>query len=303
MKLGKAMRSVAVAAIVVWVLGLTGYASDTASPGELKVMTFNVRVPLANPTPADAWVNRRQPTAECIRTYSPDLIGTQEGVYFQLKQILADQGGVYDWIGLGREGGSRGEFMAIFYRKDRLEPLEYDHFWLSDTPDVMGSKTWGPKLPRMVTWVRFKDRATDQEFYLINTHLDHQVQVAREKSAELIRKRVEELNTALPIILTGDFNANAQKNKVYDILTSDGFFTDTWFTAPKNLGPTDVGSTNGTYTGPKQGNARIDWILTRGPVTAETIEVITFKKDEHYPSDHFPVMTQLKIGKPAAAKP
>ncbi len=71
--------------------------------------------------------------------------------------------------------------MAIYYRRARLEPLEFDHFWLSDTPDRIGSTSWGNTNRRMVTWVRFKDRESAQEFYFLNTHFDHQVQAAREK--------------------------------------------------------------------------------------------------------------------------
>jgi hypothetical protein len=84
----------------------------------------------------------------------------------------------------------RGEFMAIFYRRNRFEPLEYEHFWLSDTPDVIASSTWGNGVRRMVTWAKFRDRTTGREFYFWNTHLDHEVQFAREKSAELIRQRI-----------------------------------------------------------------------------------------------------------------
>src|SRR5689334_21412331 len=103
----------------------------------LKVMTFNLRYAQKGAQPPDAWAHRRPIMRECIRQTPPDVIGTQEGLYPQLKDFAADQPD-YDWIGLGRDGGSKGEFMAVFYRRARLEPLEFDHFWLSDTPDVVG---------------------------------------------------------------------------------------------------------------------------------------------------------------------
>ena len=83
--------------------------------------------------------------------------------------------------------------MAIFYRPIRFEPLEFDHFWLSDTPATIGSRSWGNNIPRMVTWVRFLDRLTEREFYFINTHFDHESQPAREQSAELLLERLAEL--------------------------------------------------------------------------------------------------------------
>lgn len=114
----------------------------------LKVMTFNLRY--ASPSPPNSWAQRHPVVSECLRLTSPDVIGTQEGLYSQLKDIAMDQP-EYDWIGMGRDGGNRGEFMAVFYRKERLEPMAFDHFWLSDTPEVIGSRTWGPTLARMVT--------------------------------------------------------------------------------------------------------------------------------------------------------
>jgi endonuclease/exonuclease/phosphatase family metal-dependent hydrolase len=228
---------------------------------------------------------------ECIRKVSPDLFGTQEGLYPQLKDIAADLP-AYNWIGLGRDGGSKGEFMAIFYRTSRFDPLAFDHFWLSDTPEIIGSSTWGNSNRRMVTWVRFLDRDTNREFYLVNTHFDHQVQGAREKSAELIRKRVAALNTTLPVILTGDFNA-AESNKAHEILLAQDFFTDTWQAARERRGE-GLGTFNGFKAVPKN-NTRIDWILTRGTVTVEAEEIVTFSRDGHFPSDHCPLVAWLRL--------
>lgn len=257
----------------------------------LKIMTFNLRYP--NPTPPNLWPQRRPVTSELLRLTMPDIIGTQEGVYRQLQDIAADRP-EYDWIGLGRNGGSRGEFMAVFYRKDRLEPLEFDHFWLSDTPAVMASSTWGNTNIRMVTWVRFRDRQTEQEFFFVNTHLDHQSQPAREKGAELIVQRLSTLSTELPIVLVGDFNAVAKANKTYDILTGAGGFTDTWFAAKERHGK-NVATFHG-YREPVSDGAHIDWILTRGPVTTDDTEIITYLRAGQYPSDHFPVMATLRLG-------
>ena len=95
--------------------------------------------------------------------------------------------------------------MAIFCERDRFEPMEYDHFWLSDTPNVIASTTWGNRNRRMVTWVRFLDRRAQRQFYFFDTHLDHEIQGAREKAAALIRERIQALKTDLPVILGGGF--------------------------------------------------------------------------------------------------
>lgn len=254
----------------------------------MKIMTFNLR--FASPKPPNAWPQRRPVMAACIKQTAPDIIGTQEGVYYQLRDLAADLPD-YEWIGTGRDGGSRGEFMAIFYRKARFEPLEYDHFWLSDTPSVVGSTSWGNKNIRMVTWAKFRDKETGREFYLWNTHLDHEVQPAREKGIALILEKIKALNTELPLILTGDFNAVACANKAYDLLIEGGL-TDSWFAAAQR--GTDV-ATFHNYKPATPGGAHIDWIFTRGNITAQHSEVVTFEQNGQQPSDHFPVLATLVL--------
>ncbi|RYG65843.1 endonuclease/exonuclease/phosphatase family protein [bacterium] len=162
----------------------------------MQIMTFNLRY--GSMKKPHSWPERRPVNKKLIEVASPDIIGTQEGFFWVLKEMAEDQPD-YDWIGLGREGGSKSEFGAIFYRKSRLDPLEFDHFWLSDTPEVVGSSTWGNSNKRMVTWVKFKDKQQGNEFYVWNTHFDHETPLAREKSAELVVKRMAALKTNLPI--------------------------------------------------------------------------------------------------------
>jgi len=263
--------------------------SVTSAGAELAVMTYNLRY--ASEKPPNDWPTRRPVMKTLLRQYQPDVIGTQEGVYAQLKGVAADLPD-YDSIGLGRDGGSRGEFMAVFYRPDRLEPLEYDHFWLSDTPEVIASSTWGNTNKRMVTWVRFLDRRTRREFYFWNTHLDHALQPAREKAATLIRERIrQQADLKLPLLLVGDFNAYAQANRVYDQLVSEGGLKDTWFLAETRRNE-NSNSFNGFEARRDEGK-RIDWILARGDVSVRATEIITFEHNGQWPSDHFPVMAWL----------
>jgi endonuclease/exonuclease/phosphatase family metal-dependent hydrolase len=268
----------------------TAQTATTGAPGTLTVMTYNLKYASSNPP--DAWPQRRPLMAELIEKLAPDVFGTQEGLYGQLQDLAADQP-AFQWIGLGRDGGSRGEFSAVFYRTARLEPLAFDHFWLSDTPEVIGSKTWGPKLARMVTWVKFRDRQTKGEFIFVNTHFDHQVQEAREKSARLVRERVATFDSKLPVLFVGDFNAAAGSNQAYVILTEDKFFTDTWTTARERVNE-GIGTFNSFKAIQKDG-PRIDWILSRGDVAADRIEIVTFSRDGKFPSDHFPVVAKLRL--------
>ncbi len=261
-------------------------------PRSLRVLTYNLRY--ASDRPPNAWPARRPVAAALVQAVAPDVIGTQEGLFRQVTDLAADLP-QYAWIGLGRDGGSHGEFMAVFYRTERLEPLEYDHFWLSDTPEQIGSTSWGNSNRRMVTWVRFRDRLQGGEFYFANTHFDHEVQTAREKSASLVLARTATWRADLPLVLAGDFNAQAGNNPVYAQLVAGGF-ADTWNSAAQR-GPL-VGTFH-DYHGPQADGPRIDWILTRGSVSALRSEVVTFARDGQYPSDHFPVLAVLELGAPS----
>jgi endonuclease/exonuclease/phosphatase family metal-dependent hydrolase len=264
--------------------------AEPAASAALTVMTYNLK--FASSNAPNAWNVRRPIMREVIRQAAPDVFGTQEGLYAQLRDLAADLP-EYAWIGLGREGGSRGEFMAVFYRTGRLEPLAFDHFWLSDTPEVIASRTWTTKHRRMVTWMKFLDRQTKQEFFLWNTHFDDKIQSAREKAAKLVRERVEALGSKLPLILTGDFNAAGGTNAAYKILTDGGFFADTWMTAKERKGE-GLNTSNG-FQAIRRNGVRIDWILTRGDVVADSIEIVTFSRDGQFPSDHFPVVARMRM--------
>lgn len=269
-------------------------ASDAPVPSTgplaLRVMSFNLRF-ASNQAP-NAWPDRRPVVKQLIERDAPDVIGTQEGLYPQLRDMAADLPD-YEWIGLGREGGSRGEFMAVFYRRDRLEPVAFDHFWLSDTPNVIGSITWGHTYHRMVTWVRFRERSSGREFTFWNTHFDHQVEPARQKAATLLRERLAQLDPAIPAILVGDFNCAAGASPAYDTLTQIAGLTDTWTAASQRVN--ESLNTFHNYEPPKHDGVRIDWILARPPVAVDRAEIVTFHAGSQYPSDHFPVLADLKF--------
>lgn len=277
-----------------------------AAPGDratLRVMTFNVRY--ASWRKPNAWPARRPAVSELILAERPDLIGTQEGVDRQLGE-MADDLPEYAWLGEGRNGGREGEFMAVFYRTDRLALVDQGHFWLSDTPEVKGSKSWGNTLPRMATWARFRDLTDEREFYLLNTHFDHKSQTSRERSAELIVDRVQSMTPRLPVIVTGDFNA-VQTSQVHKTLTARAEsdetdvranrieLTDVWEIAERHEGEGDGVSTFHGWDEPDDKNRRIDWILTSPQWSVAGARVVLFRKGEQWPSDHFPVVADLTL--------
>ena len=261
------------------------------APG-LHVMSFNLRV--GNAGLPDPWVDRRPAAAAVLRSELPTVVGTQEGIYPQLQDLSADLPDAYEWIGTGREGGSRGEFMAVFFDSERLTPREYDHFWLSDTPDTVGSSSWGNKVVRMATWVRFTDHGTGRDLIVLNTHLDHAVAKAQLRGAELVAERIADFDADLPVIVTGDFNVPAEESEPYDVLVDGTGLLDTWLAADDQR--TQAYQTFHGYDAGTLGGDRIDWILVRAGTRVRAAAINTRTFDGRWASDHWPVQALVELG-------
>ena len=273
-----------------------------AAPLDLRVMQFNVRNKFEPDPSPHTWKERLPAIKTVITKNDPDIIGTQENNYPQVTDMENVLPG-YRWIGLGRLGGSKGEFMTIYYKSDKYTVLEYDHIWLSDTPDKIGSTTWGNLIPRMATWGRFADRATGRQFYLLNTHFDHQSAAAGVKSAALIKKVIAGFNPTLPVIITGDFNA-FYTGESHKALTAGNMMSDTWDKAitKTNAGYgtfnafTDPNGKSGRHLPGRGEGERMDWILYKGNVTVNNVMIDTWRNNNRqYPSDHYPVIAQLTL--------
>ncbi|RSM71777.1 endonuclease [Actinoplanes sp. ATCC 53533] len=261
-----------------------------AAPADLDVMTFNLRY--ASTITPNSWAQRRPVTRALLTTERPDLIGTQEGLVAQLRDVEADLGAGYDYIGTGRNGGDLDEHMAIFFNKARLLPRQSGNFWLSATPAVPGSISWGSRHVRMVTWVLFDDLATGRRFYAVNTHLDNASENARRHAAGLIRHRLAAFDP-LPIVLTGDFNTPAGPgSQVYHLLVDQAGLRDTWTTAARR-GPSYATIHN--YQPLVPDGERADWILTTPGATALATLVNTHHRGNQFPSDHLPVQVRLRL--------
>jgi endonuclease/exonuclease/phosphatase family metal-dependent hydrolase len=291
-------KFVRAAVLVLAALALNGVIATPATAAgkqgstDLHVMSFNLR--FASETPPNSWPERRPVMRELLRRERSHLIGTQEGLYEQLRDIERDLGSNYDSIGQGRDGGSHGEAMQIFYDTRRLDPLEYDHYWLSDTPDVVGSQTWGGCCPRMVTWIRFLDRRTGGQFYALNTHFEAFDATARANSAALVLQRMQaEFDPALPVVATGDFNEPARAGlTVYDRLVTNRPFLDTWIEADQR---SPLFATFHGYRPLVPNGDRIDWILVTPGTETRSAKINTYQRNGQFPSDHLPVQAVLSL--------
>lgn len=255
----------------------------------VKVMTFNLRRRKESDG-QNSWPYRRDAAAEMVRRQAPDILGTQEGLEDQVDH-LAECFPEYGAIGEARHGGRRDEFNAIFYRKDRFRVAKSGNFWLSDTPDATGSRSWGNLVPRMCTWARLIDKDSGGEFVHVNTHLDHLVPSARRKGAELISRRMPK---DVPVLMTGDFNA-LQQGGTYRFLTGAvGLLDSRW--ASRTPVSTKWNATFHRFTG--RGLYRIDYILGRGVLQFSDYKVCRDRPDGVLPSDHFPVVSHATLAAP-----
>jgi endonuclease/exonuclease/phosphatase family metal-dependent hydrolase len=268
---------------------------------ELRVMSFNLRYGTARDGD-NSWPQRRDLLVRVIREFAPDVLGTQEALRFQLDELREGVPG-YTEIGVGRDDGiAAGEYAAILYRSDRFGLLDQGTFWLSDTPDVPGSATWGNSITRICTWARLADRRSGREFYVYNLHLDHQSQPSRERSVELLTSVVSSRRHPDPYVVLGDFNAG-EGNPAMRYLRGEVVRAhDGSFDAPPPLGlrdtfrvlypdQVDVGTFNGfdgTTTGEK-----IDAVLVSGEWEVTEAQIVRTAEGGRYPSDHFPVVATV----------
>lgn len=258
----------------------------------MTAMTLNLRIDI----PIDgvnAWPHRLHAATALILETNPTLLGTQEGKYGMLEdldRLLPD----YNRIGEGRLGYESGhlqqdECCAIYYKQAELNVIKHGQFWLSETPELPGSKSWDSCLPRICTWACFEmKQQSGTRFYTFNTHFDHLGQQAREESSKLIIARIQQLrrDECLPVLLMGDFNAHPD-NITITLLQDQ--FVDAYSILNEPVGCTFHAFEGGTKGQP------IDYVFTTSDV--EIIETVVDRKlrDERYPSDHYSIAVTLSI--------
>ncbi len=276
--------------------GDTDLAPDAlVAAAPLKVMSFNLRTGFAFDE-EDSWKNRETIVTDFLKLELPDLVGTQEGLIFQLDAITAALPN-YDWVGVGRDNTQFEEFCAIFFNTDKFQALESGTFWLSDTPDVPGTKFSDKQgYLRIVTWAHLQRIEDGFEFFHFNTHYDlSEEDSITERSSALILTKMDQLAGDGPVFLTGDFN-EFEGEPAYQILVGEadwqgisGDLLDPW----TELGLPSEGSFH-SFTGVAEATTRIDWILhSTGFIPIEAV-VSHYNQDGHYPSDHFPIWARLE---------
>lgn len=260
-------------------------------------MTYNIRLDVASDGD-NAWPHRRSALTSLVAYYAPDLVGMQEVLLHQKQAVEADLA-AYRFIGAARDDGKdKGEFSPIGFRRDRFALIASGTFWLSPTPDVPG-KGWDAAYPRIASWARLEDKASRRRLLVVNTHFDHVGTAARLESARQIRRWIAEQRKAREtVVLMGDFNSRAD-SPAHAVITAPApgpaALHDTLTISRKpHFGPL------GTFTGfdiGKNEPSPIDHIFVSDGVAVLRHATLTQQTGGKLPSDHYPVLADLCIGK------
>ena len=260
----------------------------------IKIMTMNIRYD----NPGDSlnpWSDRIKIFSGFISKERPDILSMQEVLWNQYKDIDSVLSR-YGSVGQGREDGVRaGELNPVFYSKERFDLVRTITFWLSESPEIAGSKGWGASLPRIVTWMELVEKKKHQHFFLFNTHFAHDSDSARIMSSNILLNEVEKITEGLPFIITGDFNM-LPSSTGYGILTgpaeSEPLLYDSYLISEKKpAGPPY------TFNGfsEKPGEGRIDFIFVKKGLKVLSHKTSIVKDKNLYISDHWPVTALISI--------
>lgn len=256
---------------------------------QVTVLTINLRRE-SEEDGRNNWPNRKDLVARLLLEVSPHVFGTQEGRRPQVES-LAEAVGVYRISDRHRRWDPERFYPCIFYNPEVLEVLESGDRWLSETPEVHASKSWGSAFPRLATWARLRAKGDGAEFVFACAHLDHMEPRAREGQAGVLAALLEELDPAMRrVVLVGDFN-DVPGSPPYRILT--GSLRDAWLVRNRQAGEQDTWHGFLGEAGASRG--RLDWILVGRDVAVLDAEILRTSYGGAYPSDHYPVRARLEI--------
>lgn len=281
-------------ALVALLLPVLGMAKDQVEqPVKVRWCTFNIRcIAGVDNEIGCGWDVRKDNVAQYVLDNKIDVVGMQEVTFKQLTDLRERLQG-YDYVGVGRtDGKEKGEFSPVFFRADKYEPLEKGNFWLSETPDVAGSKGWDAALERIASYVKLKDKATGKIFMAVNTHFDHVGVTARKESAKLIMRKIQEIVGNRPAVVTGDFNITEDDEAYTTMVTNDFKMNDAYHMTAHHSG---VPYTFHDYCRISPLKApKIDFIfITPGIKVLQTH--IERENPEHRLSDHNPHWADLEF--------
>ena len=252
--------------------------------GSLRIISFNVRC-------ADdlygSVKGRSQLIVSALRQYKPDSFGVQEATQQWLDILNAELGDDYACVAQLRDDTDGAEASAVYYLKEKFELLDSGTMWLSETPEVFGSKLPLSGCTRVATWATLKDKANGSVYTHINTHLDHILEDVRVEQVKILETKIEELKAqGYPVICTGDFNTYEGDEAYSEMITC---LNDSKFIAAE----ADNGKTYHNYGKEFFKTKPIDFVFVSDGVTVDRYKIIDEKINMMYLSDHYGICVDL----------
>ncbi|RKQ51259.1 endonuclease/exonuclease/phosphatase family metal-dependent hydrolase [Roseivirga pacifica] len=274
--------------ILLSLLIILSFSADyqASAQEEFKVVTLNIRYG----TPADhenAWKNRRKRLLAVFKSYSDQIIATQEALPLQIKDILQNNSELEVVYRSRTKAQDDGPANAIFYSKRNWELVTHETFWLSNTPEEPASKSWGNSLPRTASIVVLEHKSSGKQIKLLNVLLDHRSEESREKSVELILRKLMTEVEPMPTLVVGDLNVRPT-----DAIVSrmEEFFTDTF------EGDILLACTYHNYQGGSH-CPRYDYIFFQenAGIKKTGYKIDKWESKGLYPQDHYPVVATFRL--------
>jgi len=268
----------------------------------VRLMSFNILYDYGAGEP-HSWASRRDYVYSLISFHAPDVFCLQEPLQNQVEDLAAFFTD-YDYLTAGcGDGVNKGQHMTIFFLTNKFDLLESGKFGLSETPDELGVVGWDAKNPRLALWAKLLIKETNDIFYVINTHLDHKGENARQQSALLLGEKIKKITGDKPCLLCGDFIANSS-SKTYANIINYGFVdcatiqTAINYNQPYSYHKFLLGCNADAleeYKNDPRVLKIIDHIFYKGKVKVLCHAVLGDNFAGIYPSDHFPKMCDILI--------
>jgi endonuclease/exonuclease/phosphatase family metal-dependent hydrolase len=267
---------------------LWAIAASAAPPASapINVATYNLRYDHPEDGP-NAWPARKDMVKALIRYHEFDIVGTQEGLANQIADLA--QMDEFDYVGVGRDDGKdAGEHSAIFFRKNRFTLLDKGDFWLSETPD-RPSFGWDARCcRRLASWARLRDRTSSRVLVVFSVHFDHEGELARRASAELMLRKIAEIARGAPAICVGDFNSTPDTVQIQAMSRA---MRDARLTS--KAPPYGPAATFNDFHLDRAPTERIDYVFVDRHFDVLKYAALSDTLDQRYPSDHFPVVARV----------
>jgi len=255
-------------------------------------MTFNVRYDNSGDG-LDNWKFRANKVAGMFAKHSVHLAGLQEVEHHQLvwlRQALP----AYEFVGVGRnDGKAKGEYAPVVFLKAKFKLLQDDTIWLSENPQVVGSKGWDAALPRIATFALLEHLMSGNRYLVGSVHYDHVGAEARKNSGAVIRNYIAanaEKMKASTVIVVGDFNC-LPESEPFKAVEAGGALVDSYKLSKHRVGP------NSTWNGFRAvvPDRRIDYVFVNKGLEIGRHTIDAQKVNGRFASDHLPVIVELNV--------